>query len=339
MGRLTEAQRHQAVGMVRAGTSFREVARHMGCTHQTIMKLIQKFNVTGSVSDRPRPGRERVTSRRTDRHIVLLHLRDRFRPATRTARETPGIHNPRISASTVRRRLKATALRAHYAYRGNVLTPQRRQNRVNWCTRYRRWTNRQWHGVLFTDESRFCLDMVDGRKKVWRRRGERYSDCCVRQALRWGGGNVMVWGGISWRHKTPLVVVDGNLNARRYIDNILEPDVIPFLQTHNDVNVFQQDNARPHAARLTQDFLRVNNVNTLPWPAFSPDLNPIEHLWDQLGRAVYDGRRHITNRHQLIQALMEEWQAIPQYRIQRLIQSMRRRINSVLAARGGHTRY
>ena len=114
--------------------------------------------------------------------------------------------------------------------------------------------------------------------------------------MHWGGGSIMVWGGISWTHKTPLIVVDGNLTAQRYVDNILVPVVVPFLQTHNDVNVFQQDNARPHSARLTQRFLGDNNINTLPWPAFSPDLNPIEHLLDQLGRAVYDGRRHITNR-------------------------------------------
>ena len=339
MPRLRDTQRHQAIGMVAAGLSFREIARRMGCSHQTIMKLARRHEDTGSVCDRPRPGRERVTSVRTDRQIVLTHLRYRFRAATQTARETPGIRNDRISASTVRRRLKHVDMRARYAYRGNVLTPERRRNRVNWCTLHQRWTQRQWNGVLFTDESRFCLDMSDRRKMVWRRRGERYADCCVRQAMRWGGGSVMVWGGISWRHKTPLVVLDGTLTAQRYVDNVLRPFVLPFVRNHDDVNVVQQDNARPHSARVTQEFLRENNIRILPWPAFSPDLNPIEHFWDQLGRKVYDGRRQISNRQQLVQALIEEWDAIPQYRIQRLIQSMRRRCHAVLNVQGGHTRY
>jgi hypothetical protein len=56
-----------------------------------------------------------------------------------------------------------------------------------------------------------------------------------------------------------------------------------------DVTQFQQDNARPHSARLTTAFLRQQGINTLPWPAFSSDLSPIEHLWDQLGRAVRQG--------------------------------------------------
>ena len=81
----------------------------------------------------------------------------------------------------------------------------------------------------------------------------------------------MVWGGISWRHKTPVVVVDGNLTAQRYIDDVLTPTLVPFMRINPDVTLFQQDNARPHSARLTSEFLVNNNINVLRWPAFSPD--------------------------------------------------------------------
>ena len=86
-------------------------------------------------------------------------------------------------------------------------------------------------------------------------------------------------GGISWRYRTPLVVIEGNLTSRRYIDEVLEPVVVPFPQNHNDVTLYQQDNARPHSARLKTDFLGQSNFQALPWPAFSPCLSPIEHLW------------------------------------------------------------
>ena len=65
----------------------------------------------------------------------------------------------------------------------------------------------------------------------------------------------MVWGGISWRYRTPLVVIEGNLTSKRYIDEVLESVVVPFLQNHADVTLYQQDNARPHSTRLTTDFL------------------------------------------------------------------------------------
>ncbi len=86
--------------------------------------------------------------------------------------------------------------------------------------------------MLFTDESRFCLRRADGRERVYRRRGERYADACVRQVDRYGGGSVMVWGGISFNNRTELVIVDGNLTAQRYCDEIITPVVVPFFNVN-----------------------------------------------------------------------------------------------------------
>ena len=95
----------------------------------------------------------------------------------------------------------------------------------------------------------------------------------------------MVWGGIKGRRKINLIVVPGNLNAQGYINQILQPEVVPFLQKHGPA-ILMHDNAKPRVARICQQFLNKNNVNVLPWPAVSPDMNPIEHIWDYLGRTV-----------------------------------------------------
>ena len=295
--------------------------------------------MTGSVNDRVRPGRQRVMSVREDRQIVLSHLRDRFKTATQTAQELRGYNHQRISRQTVSRRLREHGVKSFKAYRGNVLTPERRRNRELWCHQQIRWTQQQWKSVVFTDKSRFCVNMHDARAKVWRRKGERYANCCVRQADRWGGGSIMVWGGISWRHKTPLVVVGGNLTVQRYIDDVLTPTLVPFMRINPDVTLFQQDIARPHSARLMSEFLDNNNINVLRLPAFSPDLSPIEHLWDQIGRRIYGARNPMHSRQELANRLIAAWNDIPQYRIQCLIRSMRRRCRAVLNSNVGHTRY
>jgi hypothetical protein len=82
----------------------------------------------------------------------------------------------------------------------------------------------------------------------------------------------MIWPGIMGGRKTDLVVIRGNLNAQRYIDEVLRPVVVPFLR--QNPGMLMHDNARPHTARVTANYLARHGVNVLPWPAFSPDINP-----------------------------------------------------------------
>ena len=96
----------------------------------------------------------------------------------------------------------------------------------------------------------------------------------------------VLWYGMALgRRKTNLIVVQGNLNAQGYINQILKPEAVPFLQRHEPA-ILMHDNTRPHIARICRQFLNRNNVNVLPLPAVSPDMNPIEHIWDYLGRKV-----------------------------------------------------
>ena len=181
---------------------------------------------------------------------------------------TPGIHNPRISAQTVRNRLAENNLRARRPYVGTVLTDRHRRDRLQWADRHIKWTSQDWRTILFLDESRFALSTSDGRIRVYRRRNERYADCCVLQRDCFGsGGSVMVWAGISYGYRTQLVVIDGNLNAQKYRDRVL----VPLLQNQGVISVFQQDNARPNVARDNIQFLRNNNIDFIDdWPSEKP---------------------------------------------------------------------
>lgn len=293
--------------------------------------------VTGLVDDRERAARRRVTTRAQDNRMQTSQMRNRTRLAERTAAQTIGLHGRSISGQTVRNRLREHGIRARRQYVGSVLTPRHRATRLNWCTLHRNWTRQQWSRVMFSDESRFNLQTKDGRDRVYRRRGERFSSACVKSVNKFQP-SVMVWGGITSTHKLDLVVIRGNLNADRYVDNVIRPVVTPFVNQHRDV-IFQQDNARLNVARRTMQYLRDNNINVLEWPACSPDLSPIEHLWGELGRRVR--RRLVPPRTipELENALLEEWNVIPIHTITSLINSMRRRCIATINARGGHTRY
>ena len=156
-------------------------------------------------------------------------------------------------------------------------------------------------------------------------RRERFADGCVKETVGFGGGGVMVWGGTSHVGKTNLKIVVGNLNGIRYRDEILAPIVLLFIRTHHFNHVFQQDNARCYILRVVMNFLNDNHIRTLPWPALSSALNPIGHLWDELGRRI---RRRVNppeSIDELQKAPTDEWNNIPQAFVIRLIGSMRRR--------------
>ena len=95
----------------------------------------------------------------------------------------------------------------------------------------------------------------------------------------------MVRGGVSQHHRTELVVIAGNLNAVHYREDIRLPHVVLFLQAHPDM-MLQHDNVTSHTARSVHDFLQDRNVSVRPRPAKSPDLNPIEYVWDLLDQRV-----------------------------------------------------
>ncbi|GFT64709.1 DDE_3 domain-containing protein [Trichonephila clavipes] len=115
----------------------------------------------------------------------------------------------------------------------------------------------------------------------------------------------MVWGAIACDSRSTLIVMRGTLTGQRYVDDILRPHVGPFLNGLPGA-IFQQDNARPHTARVAQDFLR--HFQTLQWPARFPHLSPVEHVWDQLKRQMPS----CHSVHDLELAVQDLWTHLPQ---------------------------
>ncbi|GFS77005.1 transposable element Tcb2 transposase [Trichonephila clavipes] len=159
------------------------------------------------------------------------------------------------------------------------------------------WNVTDWQKVVFSDESRFVLGTDDNRVRVWRHPGEWYnsSHIVLRHTARKAG--VKVWGGIAYDSRSTLIVMRGTLTGQRYVDDIL----------------------RPH---------------TLPWLARSPDLSPVEHVWDQLKRRMPS----CYSVQDLELAVQDLWAHLPQDSIRCLINSMPDLVAVCFAAGGGQMR-
>ncbi|GFW17907.1 transposable element Tc1 transposase [Trichonephila clavipes] len=231
-------------------------------------------------------------------------------------------------SQTISRHLAESNLKSKHPFRALPLTPEHRQLRLQWCQARSMWNSQIGKKLCLVMIPGFFLGQIDdNRVRVWRRPGERYNSpyTVLRHTARTAG--VMVQRAIAYDSWSTLNVMRRTLTGQRYVDYILRPHVGPFLNGLPGA-IFQQDNARPHTARVVQDFLR--HFQTLPWPARSPDLSPVEHVWDQLKRQMPS----CHSVHDLELAVQDLWAHLPQDNIRCLINSMPDRVAACIAAGG-----
>ncbi|GFY13241.1 transposable element Tcb2 transposase [Trichonephila clavipes] len=174
----------------------------------------------------------------------------------------------------------------------------------------------RFHGVgLYARRpmSRFSVHPDNRRIFIWRDRGSRNNTAFLHESVRFDSGGVLVYGGISIEGRTDLYIIrDGPLTAHRYRDEIFRPIVVPYAAAIGEDFILMDDNCRPHRANLVEDFVFEEGIVRKEWPASSRDMNPIEHLWDALGRRVAGRQPPSQTLQELERALLEEWDRIPQ---------------------------
>ncbi|GFS78105.1 transposable element Tcb2 transposase [Trichonephila clavipes] len=273
------------------------------------------------------------------KHVVGAR-RNRRQTAGEIARHTTQATGRPISRFTVARRLHGGGLFARRPVRCVPLTPAHWRRRSLWCREHRNWRDNEWGRVLFTDESRFSLSSDSHRIRIWRERGSRNHPSNIIERDRYGGRGVLVWGGIMLGNRTDLHIFNaGSVNGTRYCNEILLPYVRLFRGAMGLQFLFMDDNAPCHRTVAAEQLLESEDIERMDWTARSPDLNPIEYVWDFLGRRLAARTLPPVTIRELRLALQDEWAAMPQLLIDTLILSMGRRCETCLAVRGDHIPY
>ncbi|GFS66885.1 transposable element Tcb2 transposase [Trichonephila clavipes] len=253
--RMEDSEFLRVVGRIEAGQSITDVALFFGVHHSVISRLWKQFQTTQIVVRWPVGGRPMVTTPAEDRYIAIIAKRNRRATSPRVTYMVKTSIGKAISAATVRRRLHMNGLYGRVPRVCVPLSVQSKGARLKWCREHDNWSVSDWGNVMFTDESRFALEPDDKR--------------------------------ISLEYHTDLHIYKrGSVTVIRYRDEVIEPIVRLYATAVGPTFVLMDDNIRPHRADIVDDYLESEGIARMAWPAYSPDHNPIENVWDALGRVV-----------------------------------------------------
>lgn len=316
--------------------------RGEGKTYKFIAEALERTQILVTNALKPTKvrenrGRPKKTSAITDPRVLLLAKSNPF-ASSRTIGAQIGNE---ISTRTIRRRLQNSNLPGRLARKVPLLRANKLRSRKEFAVSHKSWNElegvNKWHNILWSDETKINLFSSDSGRNVRRTKGKDYHPCYTKKTVKHGGGIIMVWGCFSWYSVGPIFRISNIMTKYGYRE-ILENVMLPFAEENMPLRWhFQQDNDPKHTAGLVKDWFRAQKVSVIPWPSQSPDLNPIENLWDELKKKL--GGQYFTNRDQLWEAVQKEWHSIPLGTCQKLVDSMPLPIQKVLDNNGGHSGY
>lgn len=341
--RVTQEKRFRCVFLHEQGKSFREIGRTLKIDHKTVKAIVVRHKKTGSVDDLPRSGRPRKTSPRDDRKLKRSSLNDRRKTAIGHMKDLKdeGIN---LSESTVRRRLREHGLFGRVARKKPLLRAYNVKKRLAWAKSHKHWTTDDWRKVIWSDESKFTLFQTTGKSYVRRRAGEAHLPECIVPTVKHGGGNVMVWGCFRAGKKGKLHWIKDTMDQHVYA-NLLQHQFLPSAKSLAEEfgglknTPVQQDNDPKHSSKLCDAKFKRYFTNRLEWVAQSPDMSPIEQLWEELERRLRHRNEKPTSKQHLFDMLKEEWNNIPEDVTYKLVDSMPRRVDALINSKGHHTKY
>jgi transposase len=342
MRRISEDKKNAIIRALSTGETHRSIAARVGVHHSTVGNIRKGLVNNGISIPKSQNGRPALLTERDRRNIVRSVVTGRQSTAVQLQRtlQTDSLI-PNVSVNTLRRVMYKAGLKGRIKRKKPLLKKEHRKKRKAFAQIHSAWTMDDWKKVIWSDESKFNVFGSDGREYCWRRDGEALRDQNIQPTVKHGGGSVSVWGCITWDGVGFLCRIKGNMDGELY-RSILAGDLIQTLEWYGlqrDSIVFQHDNDPKHTVTATKRWLDDNQFQVMTWPPQSPDMNPIEHIWNELDRRIRKRPVLPRSADDLWTAIEEEWEGIPQSVCQNLIKTMPERIRDLRKAKGGFTRW
>lgn len=339
--RATNTKLQQAETLFLQGTDIATVARRLKTSVRNVKRYVAVLKRTGRLSHQIlKRGRPRRLSLRTERALAKEALEGESSTQGELVHFLEDFHSVRCSKSTIRRALRRHKIRSYKKKKRPYLKAHHMRARLAFATEHRQWTADQWSKVLWSDESRCSVWGNDGTQHTFRKQKACLRERDVQPTVKHGGGGVMVWGCFTAKGVGRLVRLVGKVDTDKYL-RICGPSIIESILelglTFEEVT-FQQDNASCNVSARALAWFQEGGLRLMRWPAQSPDLNPKEHLWSNLKRRVEEHPKP-ANCDALWEIIEGEWENTDPAYCQRLVESMPRRLEAVIKAKGGYTTY
>lgn len=333
----------EAIRMMMSGASTRETSHTLKISQSTASNIYSQNKENMPIH---KGGRPRKTTPDVIEHVKLNMKRGILRTGYEATSEANQLLEQPVSHMTVRRRLREAGLIAKKVVKRPALKPEHIKGRLQFTKKYKEWTVDDWARVVWSDESKINRICSDGIRWVWDDAPDRISTRSVQGTVKFGGGGVTVWSCMSWHGPGYITMIDETMDSQLYI-SILQEELKMSIEEWNITKeelVFQHDNDPKHTAKITQAYLKSQNITVtegtlLYWPAQSPDLNPIEHMWTYLKRRLSKYPTRPKSCQELWTRIIAEWYSIPKEFCRGLIESMPRRLAAVQRAKGRNTKY
>ena len=331
MTKINIWKRFEIIKEIENGLSQRQVANKLLISRRSVQEIFKKYESKGVINDLPRCGRPSIISLREKRNLVRLSKKNPYSTPSELRKEWKTGISPSIS--TVKRILSKYGLHGHVAAKKPFLNKAQIKKRFNWAASYGNWTQNQWNKVIFSDETK--IELFQKRRKYIRRLDKtRFHINHLIKTVKFGGKSLLCWGAIKFDGSRSLIRCEDTLNSAKYQD-VLKEGLLPF---YDSTETFIQDGAPCHRSHSTMDFLEKNLIMYVDdWPPQSPDINIIENIWSIVKEKV--SKRISKTLDELWTCFQEEWDSIPNETIQKLYQSIPRRLAAIKKCKGGCTKY
>ena len=329
---LTLIERAAIVTLHNIGWTGRDIAQEIHCSENTVSLWLNRWQDVHSLEDSDRIGRPPVLDEFQSQSIIEYSQQHHTAEPKDIRRE---LQLP-VSARSIRRDLNAAELFSHIQQSEYDFSEFDLERRLAFANEHMKYNEAWWSRVFFSDETHFYLGHY-GRVHVQCPIGASRQEEYVRKE-RQLNGKVSLWGCISAEGLGHAELYVGSLNSTKHRDILRHSLIKTFREFLPDGPwLFQQDNARFHTTPETISFLHEKGVTFIEWPPWSPDLNPIENLWNDLKRRVYN--RFPQTMEQLEQLIRDEWAATDLNFISRICRSMPDRLQLLLDSEGHKIHY